>query len=147
MSTARWLPILAVVALLPACRLENRPPTTGARERDEVRAVVARLHDARGAGRADLAEGLFWSGARVELPPGGPTGWLVPPAEGLARGYAGVREVTPVRSEVRLAGDRAVALVEVRLDPGTPAEREGTEVLVLRRVAGVWRITHWTPLP
>lgn len=139
--------LVPMLVALTACHFEVRPPTEAARDRDEIRAVVARLHDALGAGQPALAAGLFWDGATIALAPVGRRGWLVPAPEGLGRSYFGAREVTPVRSEVRLIGDRALAIVEIRVDPGTPAERDGTELVQLQRVAGVWRITHLSPAP
>ena len=44
-----------------------------------------------------------------------------------------------------IEGDLATVWLTLRLDPGTPGERDGTELLTLHRVAGVWRITHVAP--
>jgi hypothetical protein len=138
------LPLALAAALLPACRLETRPPRESSRELEAVRAVVTRFHDALGAGNVEAARSLCWPGATVLAAPRGDTDWLRPADSAIPRLYRGVN-VQTVGSAVRIEGDLATAWLDLRLDPGTPAEREGTELLGLLRVAGVWRITHVAP--
>ena len=136
--------VVVAALLVTACRLETRPPRESSRELEAVRAVVARFHDALGAGNLEAARSLCWPGATVLVAPAGQGEWLRPAAEAIPALYRGVN-LQPVGSEVRIEGDLATVWVDVRLDPGTPAEREGTELLALHRVAGVWRITHVAP--
>ena len=132
-----------LLASLPACRLETRPPPESTRELEAVREVTTRFHDAIGASNLAAAQRLTWSGATVLAVPRGES-WLLPAAEVAGRLYRGVN-VRVVRTDVRIEGDVATAWLDLRLDPGTAAEREGDELLVLHRVAGVWRITHIAP--
>ncbi len=145
MPDRRHLLALALIAvLLPSCRLETRPPRESSRELEAVRAVVTRFHDALAAGNLDAARSLCWGGATVLASPGSGTGWLRPSESAIPWLYQGAN-VQPLGSEVRIEGDLATVWLELRLDPGTPRERDGTELLTLHRVAGVWRITQVAP--
>jgi hypothetical protein len=138
------LALALLLALLPACRLETRPPRESSRELEAVRAVVTRFHDALAAGNVDAARSLGWAGATVLTSPGAGADWLVPAEAAMAALYRGIN-VQPVGSAVRIEDDLATVWLDLRLDPGTPGERDGTALLTLHRVAGVWRITHVAP--
>lgn len=145
MPDRRFLLALALAAAtVPACRLETRPPRESSRELEAVRAVVTRFHDALGARNLDAARSLCWPGATVLGLPREGSDWLLQAEAAIPWLYQGVN-VRPLGSEVRIEADLATVWLEMRLDPGTPAEREGTELLTLHRVAGVWRITHVAP--
>jgi hypothetical protein len=138
------LALALLAALLPACRLETRPPRESSRELEAVRAVVTRFHDALAAGNVDAARSLCWAGATVLTSPGAGADWLRPAEAAMPALYRGIN-VQPLGSAVRIEDDLATVWLDLRLDPGTPGERDGTELLTLHRVAGVWRITHVAP--
>lgn len=138
------LVLLLAAALAAACRLETRPPRESTRELEAVREVAGRFHDALGAGNLDAARSLCWPGATILVAPRQGADWLRPAEEAIPWLYQGAN-VQASGSAVRIAGDLATVWLELRLDPGTPAERDGIELLVLHRVAGVWRITHVAP--
>jgi hypothetical protein len=139
-----FLALALVAALVPSCRLETRPPRESSRELEAVRAVVTRFHDALAAGNVEAARSLSWAGATVLASPGAGTDWLQAAEPMIPRLYRGTN-VQPLGSAVRIEGDLATVWLDLRLDPGTPGERDGTELLTLHRVAGVWRITHVAP--
>lgn len=138
------LAVVAAAAWLGACRLETRPPRESSRELEAVRGVITRFHDALGAGNLEAARSLCWPGATVLAAPRQAGDWLLPAAEATPTLYRGAN-LQVVGSEVRIEGDLATAWLDVRLDPGSPSERDGVELLVLHRVAGVWRLTHVAP--
>ncbi|HSE27575.1 MAG TPA: nuclear transport factor 2 family protein [Gemmatimonadales bacterium] len=138
------LALCLLAAPLPACRLETRPPRESSRELEAVRAVVTRFHDALAAGNLDAARSLCWPGATVLTWPREGTDWLRDAEAAIPWLYQRAN-VQALGSEVRIEGDLATVWLDLRLDPGTPAERDGTELLTLHRVAGVWRITHLSP--
>lgn len=139
-----FLALALAAALVPACRLETRPPRESSRELEAVRAVVTRFHDALAAGNVEAARSLCWAGATVLTSPGAGGGWVHPVEAAIPALYRGTN-VQPLGSAVRIEDDLATVWLDLRLDPGTPGERDGTELLTLHRVAGVWRITHVAP--
>ena len=143
MRQAAAAALALLIASLPACRLEQRPPPESTRELEAVREVTTRFHDAISASNHAAAQSLTWAGATVVSVPRGES-WLLPATAVAGRLYRGVN-VRVVRTDVRIEGDVATAWLDLRLDPGTAEERDGEELLVLHRVAGVWRITHIAP--
>jgi hypothetical protein len=135
---------VAAATLLGACRLETRPPRESSRELEAVRGVITRFHDALAAGNLEAARSLCWPGATVLAAPRQAGDWLLPVEEAVPSLYRGAN-LQVVGSEVRIEGDLATAWLDVRLDPGSPSERDGVELLTLHRVAGVWRLTHVAP--
>ena len=145
MADRRAVLLLVLAASLPAgCRLETRPPRESSRELEAVRSVVTRFHDALGAGNVHAAASLCWPNATVLASPRQGRDWVRSAEEAIPQLYRGAN-VQSLGTEVRIEGDLATAWLDLRLDPGTPIERDGTELLTLHRVAGVWRITHIAP--
>jgi len=146
-----------VLLLAPACRIEDHTPTGSRRDDAAVQALVAGY--ARTLSNRDwkAARALFWTDASYAGPmipgPGDAhqavsidlaINTIARRVEGLATQRFDVRIL---RADVRQDGDLAAVWMTTRRRipvAGAVAEGDWVEHLVLRRIAGEWRILSVT---
>lgn len=146
-----------VLLLAPACRIEDHTPTGSRRDDEAVQALVAGY--ARTLSDRDWkgARALFWADASYAGPmiPGpGDAHQAVPidlAINTIARRVDGLDtqrfDVRILRADVRQDGDLAAVWMTTRRRipvAGAVAEGDWVEHLVLRRIAGEWRILSVT---
>jgi len=160
MSRLRRSLLCLGLAVAASCRIEDHTPTGTRRDEEAVQGIVTRY--ARTLSERDwiAARRLFWSDATYSgpmLPLNTDSHQAVPIdlALGvLARRLEGLEtarfDIRILRADYRQEGDLAgVWLVTRRVLPvaGSVTEREWVEHLVLRRIAGEWRILSLAAAP
>jgi hypothetical protein len=149
--------LFLALLLAPACRIEDHTPTGSRRDEDAVQALVAGYARTLSARDWKGARALFWADASYAGPmiPGpGDAHQAVPidlAINTVARRVDGLDpsrfDVRILRADIRQDGDlAAVWLTTRRRIPiaGAVAEGDWVEHLVLRRIAGEWRILSVT---
>ncbi|HXE57848.1 MAG TPA: nuclear transport factor 2 family protein [Gemmatimonadales bacterium] len=142
----------AVTAAL-ACRIEDRTPAGSRRDEAAIRAALRNYYAALDARDWDACRAAFWRGATFSgLADPGDTARQVAsvPAESVFAALAADARRVPdsldlqvVRTDLRQEGDLAAAWVLVRIRDrrdGAGPDEEAVEHLLLRRIAGEWRI-------
>jgi hypothetical protein len=161
-SMSRLCRMLLCLGLLVAvsCRIEDHTPTGSRRDEEVVQSIVTRYARTLSDRDWDGARQLFWpdatysgpmlptdSDAHQAVPIGLALGVLARRLEGLDAGRFDIRVLrADYRQEADLA---AVWLVTRRILPvaGSVTDREWIEHLVLRRIAGEWRILSLAAAP
>jgi SnoaL-like domain len=160
MIRLRGILLCLSLPVLVSCRIEDHTPTGSRRDEEAVQAIVTRY--ARTLSDRDwaAARSLFWPDATYSGPmlPGDTDGHRSVPIDLalslLARRLEGLDagrfDIRVLRADYRQEADlAAVWLVTRRLLPvaGSVQEREWIEHLVLRRIAGDWRILSLAATP
>ena len=149
--------LFLALLLAPGCRIEDHTPTGSRRDEDAVQALVAGYARTLSGRDWKGARALFWADASYAGPmiPGpGDSHQAVPidlAINTIARRVDGLDaqrfDVRILRADIRQDGDlAAVWLTTRRRIPiaGAVAEGDWVEHLVLRRIAGEWRILSVT---
>jgi hypothetical protein len=144
------LAAVACALMIGACHIEDHTPT-GSRSDDEaIQRVIADYTRTLSARDWPAVRALFWSEGTYEvvlptrtlvLPIDSARPRLLPPGE---PGDGRTLEVRVLRADTRQEGDLAATWLVSRHRLSSPAgvvlESDWTEHVVLRRVAGEWRI-------
>jgi hypothetical protein len=141
---------VACALVVAACRIEDHTPT-GSRSDDEaIQHVLAQYTQGLSARDWPAVRGLFWEDATYQmtlptrnlvLPIDSARPRLLPPGE---PGDGRIFDVRIVRNDTRQEGDLAASWLVSRRTltsgAGVLLESDWTEHVILRRVAGEWRI-------
>jgi poly(3-hydroxybutyrate) depolymerase len=146
--------LLLGAILSSACHIEDHTPAGSRRDESFIRAVVAGHYRCLAERRWAACRTAFWPGATFSATGGGDTLTTVPRAipvdsmiAALARTLSstvpGDWDLRLLRSEVHQDGDLATVWADVRQHSGDgdrATDTDFTELLVLRRLGGAWRI-------
>jgi hypothetical protein len=154
----RFLAAASLALVVAACRIEDRTPTGSRLDEQTVRAVLTEFYQSRAARDWEVAEGLMWDSATVELHQpvaGGVWSTYHSAADYLAaaarqtRGSPPAEDVRVIRTDFRQQGPLASVWVTTRspLPPPLAGSVVAVDHFLLRRIDGAWRIVHLVSIP
>jgi len=146
--------LLLGAILTSACHVEDHTPAGTRRDESFIRAVVGGHYRCLAERKWTSCRTAFWPGATFSAPGSGDTLTSAPraiPADSmiaslartLSRTDPGDWDLRLLRSEVHQDGDLATVWADVRQhsrDGDRATDTDFTELLVLRRLGGAWRI-------
>jgi hypothetical protein len=146
--------LLLGASLTAGCHVEDHTPAGTRRDESFIRAVVSGHYRCLAERKWPTCRTAFWPGATFSAPGSGDTATSVPrliPADSMIAALAHSLpemaktewELRLLRSEVHQDGDLATVWADVRQhsrDGDQTADTDFTELIVLRRLGGAWRI-------